>query len=292
MPSVEIIEANIGADVVKSLTLTASDGRTPVTGYTNAATLACSAGYGDTRAAAFAPSVAWDTPSAGTITLTISGSDTATVDPGLYRLYLSITSNGKTRKAQIAFVRLYAVPGATAASATYCSFDDMLRFAPWIIDLITADPAMQSDLAEQRARARSWLDDIIVNRDRPNEWYRYGQTPFDASFSPRWGYGRYGDVFPNTWLRGQLANNRLIVRDMTREITARRAIAYLCESQLGSVALGHASEGTSYQDLANRYLAQAQSLVASYVAELDLTTSNVTATTPSYFVRCGIANSR
>ena len=40
------------------------------------------------------------------------------------------------------------------------------------------------------------------------------------------------DPYPSKWLRDQLANNSLIVRDQTKEITAKLAIWYVCSPQL------------------------------------------------------------
>src|SRR5438445_291848 len=72
------------------------------------------------------------------------------------------------------------------------------------------------------------------------------------------------DWWPNPWLRQQLDANRLIVRGLTTEIVAKKALSYVLEAQIGM------GGDTPYEKLAARFDWQAEQLVKTYRAEIDL----------------------
>lgn len=253
--------------------------------------VAASLWAGDDQQPACAADAAWDA-GAGQFQLRLPSATTATLAPSLYRLVLSarLLTDAESVRRPIGFVRVLPAPGTTTAPLkVYCTLDDCLQYAPWLLDLVTSDPSMQSDLAEQRARARAWLDDVILAADRPAAAYG-AASPSDPSFSPRWGMGAFGDTGPNPWLRAQLNDDKLIVRPLTREITARKAISLLSEPQTGAACGGGA---TPYQLLAQKYEAVANALVAGYVAEINTTSlPNDEVYAAGYIVRCGVKSSR
>lgn len=71
------------------------------------------------------------------------------------------------------------------------------------------------------------------------------------------------DPVPSQWLRDQLDAGSLLVRDQTREITAKRAI-YL----IGMPRLARLEKAE--QELARAYGREAEQLVKLYRAEIDL----------------------
>jgi hypothetical protein len=273
------IDCVAGSDAGKTLTLTDRNGDA-VTTYTDATTLAAECWSGDDQASLFSPAVAWVDSSAATLRIECSAAQTADLAPGRYPILLEVTTTGQTVKRVAAYLEVAAAPGTAEAPPVYGTFLEMLRFAPWIGDL--QGEGDTAGFLDQRARARSYLDDAIVNRDRPFTQGRSGQTLGDPGFGGNWSNARFGDLGPSQWLVDYLAADALLVRSKTTEIVARLAIAYVCEAQLGSVA------ETPYQKLAATYRLQAENLLRGYTAELDTNSDGVA----DYWVRLGVASDR
>lgn len=285
--SANVLEVISGATLSRVITLL-DENNQPVTTYSADAALVCEAWSGDNQDTAFVLGSQWLDPASGTLIVSATAAQTTAWPNTFYRLLLTITEADIVKKGLVGFLRIQPAPvDRTAAIPVYCTFDDVLRYAPWIMDLVTTDPSMQSDLAEQRGRARSWLDEVILQRDRPNDRYLWGVSPTSPYFSPRWGYGLYGDIIGNPWLRDQLAADKLIVRPQVVELTAKKTIAYVCEPQLGKAG---GEDGTPYQTLARRYHASAGALLSGLVAEIDL--SNPKDGIADYWVRCGVISAR
>lgn len=233
-----------------------------VGGFSGSETLAAQVWQGEDNAALFAPTATWKNATLGTVNLEFAEADTADLDPGYYPVMLTITMGGHSVPRRVATLVIEEAPGSATAGAVYCTPRHMLDYAPWLERLI--NPRTVTGWLKERARARSWLDDAILNTDRP-DWGHYGRLPVDASFgAASGGWGLNGDTYPDKWLRDQLAADYLIVRDWVIEATARKAVSFVCENQLGE-----ASEGTSYQTLAMRYSAIADSVLLANVAEID-----------------------
>src|SRR5258707_978232 len=151
------IEAEIGADVTRTLTLRTTAGNA-VTSYTSAATLAAKCWQGDDQANLFSPSVAWNDPSAGTIELALAGSQTASLAAGRYKVLLEITASGRTAKGVVAILALGDSPGSATTPPVYGTLKDMEDLATgWIDDLMSLD-INTTNFLNQRALARQWLD--------------------------------------------------------------------------------------------------------------------------------------
>lgn len=262
-----VIECVAGADRSAVLTLRDALGAA-VTSYTGSATLAATCWPGDDRPAAFAPTATWLDAAAGTIALGCAAADTATLDPGDYPVLLAITASGRTAKQVVATLRILAAPGSGTAPAVYGSYDELLRYAPWLARL-KAD-SDQAGFAEQRARARTWFDSLIQRHWRGDRGYYGGQSP-DDSLDYLYDRGRpYRTGAISTTLQGWLDAGRLVLTGPTgaaiRECVARKAIALVCAPQLGSP-----DKETSYQALARRFAREADALASQITAEIDTT---------------------
>ena len=71
------------------------------------------------------------------------------------------------------------------------------------------------------------------------------------------------DTYPSQWLRDMLALNTLIVRDQTKEITARLSTWYVCSPQLSRLEEEEVK-------LARECRWEAEELLRIYRAEIDL----------------------
>jgi hypothetical protein len=256
-----------GSDRDYQITLTDSSGNI-VTTFTGSEALTATIWAGDTTAGLQTPTAVWINAALGTIKLTINATVSAALTaPAWYRVKLTIAGAGnRTYDAFEGLLQLLAAPGATAAPTVYSTFDDLVFYAPWIETLedLSVD---ESGLARERGRARSWLDDLIVQR-----WKATSPTP--QLGQPGWGAWMMSgagmtDPLPSKWFRDQLGLNlgvggttTLIVRDSTKEICSKKAIAYVCESQL--------ARDEKYQKLACLFHRQAGNLAKNYRAELDL----------------------
>jgi hypothetical protein len=277
-------EAVVGADASWDLILRNADGSVN-TGGAGAAALSAVVWAGDDQATLFAPTTTWVDALAGHVLLSVAASQTSGLTPGLYKVQLSLALGGQTSKKDLGLLRLLAAPGSGTAPTTYCSYDDMRRFAPWIGDLQSGE-SDETGFAEQRARARTWLHDAIVSRDRPWVWGRSGRVLGEPGFLGTWNDGRHGDLGPSKWLRDQLDAGYLMTigprYDKVREMTAKKSLGYVLEAQLPEAGQ------RDYATLADRFHREAEWLLAGYVAELDLNGDGQA----DYWVRVGVASAR
>jgi hypothetical protein len=244
----------IGSHTVIDMTLTDAAGDA-VTTFTGASTLACQAWPGDDQAATFTPTLAWIDATAGTVRLTITGTDTATLSPGVLNTLLAITAGGVTYKRPGPQLRLIPAPGTGAAVATPHTFDDCLRVCPWIEQAIPETMSFASDLSEHRARA----------------WYRFTER-IVKRYAAQFRGGRHV-VYPPTiddpseYIRDAIAAGYLITTgsrgDAIKDVLARWTVAMLLESLIMEQG------GTPYAALANRYYRQVEAQLAGLTVELD-----------------------
>ena len=164
--------------------------------------------------------------------------------PGTYSGLTRITPPGQDPQDGYAFtLEIEPFAGTDVVPPTYGPYADLLTYGrSWVRQLSSDDD--QSGFAAQRGRARTWLEDIIHAHDR-------GQF---------WG----GGVVRSRWLEEQLAAGAMIVDDQVREAVAKKALAYICEGQIG---LG--DERGQYARLARMYHGQADYLASCLTIGLD-----------------------
>jgi hypothetical protein len=249
------IEAKAGSDRAVTLTLKSAAGDA-ITTYTGSATLEAKVWPGGDRAAVWTPTATWVSAAAGTVRVSWTDADTASVAPALYRLQLSVTADAQTATIDAALVWLRPGPGTTAEPSVYCSFDDVERYAPWITQVIADQPSIESDLGEYRQRAYSRLNDKVIDRADRDGWAMANVTTWPSGTTDR-------DQF-RAWLEAGRLMTSGRRGDAVREMTARWTVAMVCEP-----LLGNGPGDTPYQSIARRYWAVADSLLILYTAELD-----------------------
>jgi hypothetical protein len=234
--------------------------------FDNSETFSAKIWVGDDRAGT-ALAAEWDAdPSAlasPTVKLTVAAATIGSLTPGKY--YVQVLINPSTDKVPVletgSTIELTAGGGGTAtASATYASLDDVRRFAPWIDEAIVKHGSVQLDLNEILARARTIIDDRITSGY---------VAAVRAGVVQRTITETYLMVdTTSTEIRSYLDADALMVAGgrgaVVKEISARLAIAMVCEGLLGGP-----DDRTTWGRLGTFSRSRAESLLSGFRAELD-----------------------
>jgi hypothetical protein len=261
-----------------TITLRDSSGN-PFTGYTGSEGLTGTVRAGRDSTPIFSLSPAWLDASAGTISLAIAGSDTASVDPGRYLVQLALADG--SADLYEGFLEVAYSAGSAAALPTYGAFADMLDRAPWIEKL--QRPTDLAGFARQRHLARRWFEDLL------HRHYRYSSNlSTDFAFVPGVSFGGwygmttfYRDGRRSKDLQDWLDADRLDVTSQVIEAVSCYAIALLCDRQ---VAPGKDDNG--YASHARKWFKRAEDTALSITAEIDSDGDGTNDTT----IRLGIAD--
>lgn len=225
-----------------------------ITTYDGSQPLAGTVWPGGTRAASFAPAVVWVTPGSGSIEVRVSAAQSASVDPGRYQLLVRLTDSGTVVDAYGCTLDVLAAAGTSTAPKVYCDFPWLLKFGRgWIRQLQTDDD--EAGFAEQLGRARSWIEDLA------HAHYRVASMAMvvgGQAMGPRRSGSR------SVYLQEQLDADTLMLTDQIREAAAKKALAYICEGQVGTSEASNA-----YARLARMYHGQADYLGTCLVLSLD-----------------------
>jgi hypothetical protein len=226
-----------------------------VTTYTGGEALATEVWPGGNRADGFNPVTSWVDHVDGKVQITISAAQTTDLALGRYQIYTTLEATGRDPVAiLIAQLDVVATPGMTPAPATYCSYQDLLKYArSWLRQLQTSDD--EAGFAEQLGRARSWIEDLA------HAHYRVAAMTMvigSQAFGPRRSGAR------STWLTEQLAANTLMITDQIVEAAAKKALAFICEGQIGP-----SESSAAYARLARMYHSQADYLGTCLTLSLD-----------------------
>jgi hypothetical protein len=284
VPSLTEIDVVRGADRYQTIRLTDEAGDA-VTTFTGSATLAVTVWAGDATAsitAGAAPTATWVDATAGTVQLYFAAAFTTLLTPGEYPVALSVTASGKTYTRRVGTLVVTPSAGSTAAGATYCTFDDMLSYAPWLPRLVAdADGMLQAGLAEQRALSRDWLNHQIIERARRDitEQYRRhapvnAATELDITTGVDAGYDWGPSIYPEPSIRTQVESIRTLLTNtnttflmtgdgLPARITANYAIHLACEGQLSG------GDAPDYQAFGRAALGRAVVALAGFTARID-----------------------
>lgn len=237
------INVQRGRAFTRRIQLLGLDGRA-VTGYAGNEAVSGVVWAGDDRAQLFAPTVAW--VGGSTTDVNVSGTTLNTdVEPGSYPL--EITAGSESFFA--GWLVVSARPAAATAPKDYCSLDHLYLYGgAWLRSLQTKND--QAGFAEQRGRARSIIDDWIL--DRICVGLPIGSDDYAAQRETWKGYLdanglRIGGAYP----------------DKIIEVAARLALAMVLDGQLGE------KSPTAYQDQADKQRAMALDLWRSSVIQID-----------------------
>jgi hypothetical protein len=243
-----------GSALTIDVTLKDSSGG-PITTFNGTEALTTTVWPGGARASSFTAGTAWTSPGAGTFAIAIGAADTAGLAAGRYQLLTRIQPGGQDpMDCYGCTIDVLASAGSAPAPKMYCDYGDLLRYGrSWLAQLQTDDD--EAGFAEQIGRASSWIDDLAHAHFRAASM---ALVVGGQAMGPRRSGAR------STWLQGQLDAMALLLTDQIREATAKKALAYLCEGQIG---VGGAAQ--DYARLARMYHSQADYLGTCLTLSLD-----------------------
>lgn len=189
---------------------------TPVFGPDDAMSAVVSPGDG--QAQLFAPAVTWFTapdPVTGIasqtgyaeaqVLVTVAAADSATLEPeAAYALEVWRQPAGSTVRNCVWRGRLvagYAAGTSMPRLPTYCTYEDMLEWGPWVKYLPAASE--QAAFYKPRLEARLWIDDLIVKSDRGGGLFPFGTAGVPYTQWSGWVASRKSPM-PAVWTRDQL----------------------------------------------------------------------------------------
>lgn len=227
----------------------------PITTYTGSETLTSKVWPGGAQPATYTPAPTWVSPSAGTTQLIIPAADSTALSPGRYQVWCFIQPSMADPSCYYqATLDVIQGPGTETPPTTYCAYSDLLRYGrSWLRQLQTGDD--EAGFAEQLGRARSWIEDLA------HAHYRVASMTIVVG-AQAMGPRRSGTR--SDWLIQELAANTLILTDQIKEAAAKKALAYICESQVG---VGQNSD--QYARLARMYHSQSDYLGTCLTLSLD-----------------------
>ena len=224
-------------------------------GYVGTETLTTIVWPGGGRPVGYSPTTTWVTPAAALISIVFPAADSAGLAAGRYQLLTRVAVGmADPVDAYGCTLDVLQGPGTEAAIPTYCAYSDLLRYGrSWLRQLQTGDD--EAGFAEQLGRGRTWIEDLA------HAHYRVASMTMvvgSQAFGPRRSGAR------STWLQEQLDANTLIVTDQVREASAKKALAYVCEGQIGT-----GDSAAAYARLARMYHSQSDYLGTCLTLSLD-----------------------
>ncbi len=288
----ETLKVKAGRTLVRKITLrypadyaTASLRKKPIEGVYTTETLTLKIFVGDdiTPVTLSGSTVAWLSATAGTITLTLDNSDTASMR-GWYRLEVYITSASEPSPCFEAMLQVVPVAASGTAGAVYCTIAQVTDIAPWVGQLVPQSNEIQTDFGEQRTAARRWLNrELKARAKRALESQLERHAPIETTDAyeitegvdggPGWGDSTYRDTSLEAQLdtiAGYLDLNYvasttagLVDSDGTAaEIAANYSAYLISRSQISK-------EGQNpYADYGYQCRDRAQHLLAGYTAKV------------------------
>lgn len=203
-------------------------------------------------------SAQWLSASAGTVTVALN--PPLGMTPGWYRIRLEVTYAGQKSPFYYGWIKVDAVAGTGTEAPTYCSLQDLLDHSgDWLERLMQSGSGDQTNFVRERAKAREWLDDVIIGNSRVFA-YR-----FDLTYALYYGSFPFGPVeAPDTVITNYLASNYLQVGPRTIECTSYKSLAYICEKRMT-----FDESGEDYRRRAGWYHEKASNSLRRYRATLD-----------------------
>jgi hypothetical protein len=245
----------------------------PATGFSGAEALTTVVWPGGVRAVSAIPATTWSDHNAGKVAIAITTAETTALSPGRYQLLTRLKA-GSADPIDVygCVVDVLAFAGTSPAPRTYCDYSWLLRFGrSWLRQLQTNDD--EAGFAEQLGRARTWIEDL------GHAHFRVAAMAMvigGQAMGPRISGAR------STWLQDQFDLDYLMVTDQIREAAAKKALAYICEGQVGV-----SESAVAYARLARMYHSQADYLGTCLTLSLDTNSDDF----PDVNIDCSFTNS-
>jgi len=249
-PPVEMV---LGTRARWILTLRDAQGRA-VTDFLETDPVSASVWAGDDRIPLFSPEVEWVDPLEGTLAVSIRPAMTVTAEVATYRLQVFVTppSDDQRRCVWDGSIRFLPTAGAGEPDPVYATSEDLFDYCPRLERHLADEEAAQAGFAEQRARARKWLDDTLLRNyypvpGRTRRMVNLAGTaagPYSVFADPPEGAA----IPSEAQLRAILDAGGLVVTDAIRELVSHKAAAYAYRTSTGP----YGDEATEHDREANR----------------------------------------
>lgn len=194
----------------------------------------------------------------GKTTVVVNGSATSALTPGWYRMVCEIQVSSSWYEYWAGFLLLKDAPGAATTPPVYCTLQQLLDIAGDWLPRLMSDTGRVDFLAE-RARAKSYIDRVILNHYRTNSGEGSNWFVAYAYSSPM-----YGAELPDAYLKGLIDGGTALMQndDITLAATYH-ALALICEKAFTF------ESGDPFQSRARFYNAKSQAMLCSTVAQFD-----------------------
>ena len=271
---------------------------TPFTAFLGSDALTATVWPGDDLPATMTPSASWVDATTSKWSLDFVPLDTmpaivppatsaVVIEPGVYRVRVTATRGSAVAELLRDTVEILVTEGAGTAAPVYCTFEDMAAELSWIGQFLN-DAEDQTGYREQRARARLWMDGLIL-RAAPvsgpgslisrQSWWSWSYSGVD----PRNGTGLAIDQV----LKGYLDAGGLVLTGPAGSPVVTATACY-------SIALVlRAQQGLSPEQskLAGYFARRANAVASQIVAEIVIDTVTPGAR-PAYAIALGTTNTR
>lgn len=187
--------------------------------------LECKVWSGADSAVLFSPTAAWLSAPAGTITLSVTAAQTAALKPGVYPLEVTALPHSTALRLPVldAWFQVGPRPGVAALPPVYGTYQDLVDYGggAWIETLRQKEGL--ANFVRERARARGYLDSLIVKKFRPwaGRTIHWSETTIVGPPDAR-----------NPTIRDYLAAGALMLTDNISEIVALKALEMICRQRI------------------------------------------------------------
>lgn len=218
-------------------TLMAKDSAVDAVSFSASDTIAAVVLPGGRRASVFSPSCSWVSATSGTITVSISATQSAAIGAGIYRLVVTVATaadSGNPLEVWSGYIEFIDAAGSVAEPTKWATIEDMQAYYPSITNF--QSPKDQTNFGYQLAKATEDLRYWIYNRYDPQPGFQkrrsstyddvYGFDVIDTTTTP----------FGKEELLAALRSDDIELDSQAVEIVARLANASVLKRQISAVS--------------------------------------------------------
>lgn len=259
-----------------------ADLETPSTAYLGTDTLSAKMWPGDTQMVVATPTARWDDVATANVTakwwLDFAPADTASLVAGVYRVRVIATRGPVIDELLRDSVEVLVVAGTAAEPSVYCTYEDMAVECNWL-QQFQDESEDQTGFAEQRVRAREWMDGLIL---RAWPVWVAGGSGMLQSYQTRWNWSSGNRLAIDPTATGYLSAGGLMLTTPQGRLIVRACACYAIALVLS------AQPGIDHQKMGSYFMMRARGQVVGAVAEIDTNDDGVA----EYSIALGVTNTR
>jgi hypothetical protein len=190
--------ASVSGGVIQGITLTSWGD-----GYLSSPTITITDSTGTGAQAVATPALGWQY---GLVLFQVSNTQSALLTDigGTYHANISLMRGATTWVVGNCLLQVVAAPGTATNTVTpYCTFTDLMRYAPWLKMLVDVETS-QEGFYNERLEAKQWMDNAIVKAYRGTAATWFGDPGRSAHYWSGIG-GPRRTVLPSYWIINMLS---------------------------------------------------------------------------------------